>query len=66
MWCKAIERILIVQARSLIGLSDTIVFVVCDIISLVVQSVGGATASIATENDRNPNSVRVLPHYVAV
>ncbi|KAJ3488235.1 hypothetical protein NLI96_g2983 [Meripilus lineatus] len=33
---------------------DTIVFVSCDIIALVVQAVGGAKASLAVENNEDP------------
>jgi len=32
----------------------SIIFVSCDMIALVVQAVGGATASTATNNDKNP------------
>ncbi|CAL1695734.1 unnamed protein product [Somion occarium] len=33
----------------------TIVFVTCDIVALVVQAVGGAQASIAVQDNRDPN-----------
>ena len=39
---------------------DTIIFCSCDVLSLVVQAVGGATASFAVQNGGNPTKVSSL------
>ena len=38
---------------------DAIVFVGCDIAALVIQAIGGATASQAMENHHSPKPVRI-------
>jgi len=44
----------------LILTKDTIIFCSCDIVSLVVQAVGGATASTAVSNNDDPADVSSL------
>ena len=39
---------------------DTIIFSCCDLVSLVVQAVGGATASTAVSNNDDPENVGFL------
>lgn len=41
---------------------DTIVFCSCDMISLIVQAVGGASASIAAQNNKNADTVRFFKY----
>lgn len=40
--------------------ADTIVFCSCDLISLVIQAVGGASASEAAENHKDASQVCAL------
>jgi hypothetical protein len=57
-WCTYIFfAVHLLSLPSLFIATDTIIFSSCDLVSLVIQAVGGATASTAVSNNDDPEDV---------